>query len=49
MSWFESSKDKDLKKKVEDKYYECVGPKGRYEVMKGPLVKYCEDSDKYFL
>jgi hypothetical protein len=46
MFLFESSKDKETKKKVEEKYYECVGPKGKYESIKPLLVSYCESSDK---
>ena len=49
MFLFESSKDKEMKKKVEEKYYECVGPKGRYEATKGLLISFCENSDKYIL
>jgi flagellar basal body rod protein FlgG len=43
---FESSKDKELKKTVEDRYYEAVSHENKYEANKNILVGYCNSSNK---
>jgi hypothetical protein len=47
MFLFESSKDKEIKKKVEEKYYECMARDGKSDSARALLISYCENSDKY--